>query len=93
MRLSLRRHLLALIAVFAAAADSSVTAAETVQSAAGRAAYVLRQIIITENPDSVKDLTYDPAKGFVVLTVSVASVEEAELNRRLKAMGNPRLFR
>jgi len=88
MRLSLRRHLLALIAVFAAAADSSVTAAETVQSAAGRAAYALRQIIITENPDSVKDLTYDPAKGFVVLTVSVASVEEAELNRRLKAGEN-----
>ena len=88
MSLPFRRHLLALLALFGAAADSLATVAETVQPPTGRASYILRQIIITENADSLKELDYDPTKGFVVLKVSVAAVEEAEMNRRLKAGEN-----
>ncbi|MEY4004495.1 MAG: hypothetical protein RLZZ221_591 [Verrucomicrobiota bacterium] len=88
MRHVFRWNLLALLALLGVAADSSAPAAENVQSPDGRTPYALRQVIITENAESVKELNYDPAKGFVVLTVSVASVKEEELNRRLKAGEN-----
>lgn len=56
--------------------------------APAQAAYVLRQVILTENAETLKDLNYDPERGFVRVPASLTDADRAELFRRLEAGEN-----
>ncbi len=62
--------------------------AEAPAPAAAQPAYLLRQVILTENADAVKDLTYDPARGLVLVPAPLTDADRAELTRRLQAGEN-----
>lgn len=56
--------------------------------AANQPAYVLRQVILTENAETLKDLAYDPTKGLVRVAAPLTETDRAELTRRLQAGEN-----
>jgi hemolysin activation/secretion protein len=83
----LRRLALLALALPLALAKGAAGAAPPAPAPA-QTAYVLRQVILTENADALKDLNYDPAQGLVLVPAPLTEADRAELIRRLQAGEN-----
>lgn len=84
----IRRFVLLLCPVLFAIGGRGAEQAAPAAANPPRPTYYLRQIIIADDPEAIKGLNRDEKKGFVVLASAFPGVEQAELEKRLKAGEN-----